>query len=382
MIRQTYTFEIITPCFCGGAEPGQRAEIRTASIRGHLRWWFRVLGGFKSLATMPLRKQEELIFGSAAGDEGAAGKLIVRIEPTQLTSVMRDGQQLGHRNLSDPAYLTFPIQTREDRMGHKMGYSGKGTIESGSFTMQLIWAGNRAHSDDLSALITVFGHLGSLGFRSRRAMGALALQSPPLSLNQATDFFSAHRPIDVRQFPATSQSDAISVLGKWLRQWRAHGRSVDHRHGTAANRTPPHNQGFEWALADHDEGYQVRDGTWPPTAAHGKIPKGANHETFRAALGLPIVQNTQSGQVLWYPKWSAAKAQNNPNYKGEGRFASPIILRPYRDANGWKALVIFVDARAWQQGDPVYLNGYTKAASTELYDQMKSDAAATMASFP
>ncbi|TAE90912.1 MAG: type III-B CRISPR module RAMP protein Cmr1 [Verrucomicrobia bacterium] len=44
MIISHYQLEIITPCFCAGADQGI-AEIRAASIRGQLRWWFRVLGG-------------------------------------------------------------------------------------------------------------------------------------------------------------------------------------------------------------------------------------------------------------------------------------------------------------------------------------------------
>ena len=43
-------FKLITPAFCGGAIPETQAESRAPSIRGQLRWWFRVLGGFKSLS--------------------------------------------------------------------------------------------------------------------------------------------------------------------------------------------------------------------------------------------------------------------------------------------------------------------------------------------
>ena len=35
--------KIITPLFMGGAN--QQPELRTQSINGVLRWWFRVLGG-------------------------------------------------------------------------------------------------------------------------------------------------------------------------------------------------------------------------------------------------------------------------------------------------------------------------------------------------
>jgi CRISPR-associated protein Cmr1 len=70
MIRKTYRLETITPCFCAGAEP-DKAEIRAASIRGQLRWWFRVLGGS--------REQESIAFGNVAGENttGSAYRIAV-----------------------------------------------------------------------------------------------------------------------------------------------------------------------------------------------------------------------------------------------------------------------------------------------------------------
>ncbi len=44
MIIKTYNIELLTPCFCAGADQ-TKAEIRAPSIRGQLRWWFRALGG-------------------------------------------------------------------------------------------------------------------------------------------------------------------------------------------------------------------------------------------------------------------------------------------------------------------------------------------------
>jgi CRISPR type III-B/RAMP module RAMP protein Cmr1 len=70
MTRQTYSIELITPCFCAGANPAE-AEIRAPSIRGQLRWWFRVLGGSTG--------DESAIFGSVAGDTGVGSALRIAI---------------------------------------------------------------------------------------------------------------------------------------------------------------------------------------------------------------------------------------------------------------------------------------------------------------
>ncbi len=68
MKSASFNLEFITPCFCAGAEQS-RAEIRPSSVRGQLRWWFRVLGG--SL------EDESAVFGGVAGS-GSASSISVR----------------------------------------------------------------------------------------------------------------------------------------------------------------------------------------------------------------------------------------------------------------------------------------------------------------
>ncbi len=356
MKTQTFHLELITPCFCGGAEPEQQAEIRAPSIRGQLRWWFRTLGGLKSIeGRMSLRDQEAMIFGSTAGDEGRAGKLLVRVI-SQIQSVVRDGQELGHPNFTDPAYFTFPIQSRE-RNGQKISENGRGVMLSGSFTLKTQWRGDPSLWVDLKALVSVFGNLGSLGFRGRRAMGALAItptkdQIP--TVTEALGRFSNAASLRIFKLQASNSKDAISKLGSWLRQWRTHGRTEDHKSNHGDSSKPPLNRGFKYAKRDHDLGYGVQQVSSEPA--------------FRPAIGLPIIQRIQGGTNNWEWNWNARKR------KGEGRFASPVLLRPHKDAQGnWHALVIFVDAHKWPDGKQVFLNGEARAVSLHLYEAMKSD---------
>jgi hypothetical protein len=62
-----FTLELITPCFCAGADQA-RAEIRAPAIRGQLRWWFRTLGGSAA--------DERAVFGSVSGTTSASSILI------------------------------------------------------------------------------------------------------------------------------------------------------------------------------------------------------------------------------------------------------------------------------------------------------------------
>lgn len=64
-----YRVEFITPLFSRGAYD-DRPEIRAASIRGQLHWWFRALGG-----SFP---DEQAIFGCVHG-HAAASRVVVRV---------------------------------------------------------------------------------------------------------------------------------------------------------------------------------------------------------------------------------------------------------------------------------------------------------------
>lgn len=334
MTTESFTFELITPCFCAGADPA-KAEIRAPSIRGQLRWWFRVLGGFKD-SQIDLRSQESLIFGSVAGNSGGAGLLTTRIASEDLRKSVKDSTELCDQSLPGAAYLTFPIQSRNNQ------YNGRGVIDSGSFVLQTIWRGNPELNMPLKALISVFGHLGSLGFRGRRAMGALAFQgNSPMSLADALNFFHSPNSIIVKQMAATSTSDAISKLGSWLKACRAYGR-------TGQNQQEQQSPYFQYAERDHDIGYGL---------VH-------NQPAYRPALGLPIIQRIRHRTNNW------ELHQQSP----KGRFASPVLLRPHRSSNNnFCGLVIFVESRKWPQNTPACLNRAHVQVSLNLYEAMKKD---------
>ncbi len=57
MKKGAFKFDLLTRLFAAGAEPQRDAEIRAPEIRAQLRWWFRILGGFKN-DSRPVRDQE------------------------------------------------------------------------------------------------------------------------------------------------------------------------------------------------------------------------------------------------------------------------------------------------------------------------------------
>ena len=81
-MNKTVIITFITPCFCRGADcsPSGAPEIRPASIRGQLHWWFRALGGSP--------QDENVIFGTIHGG-AKASRVVVRVRAPLSPSLMQ-----------------------------------------------------------------------------------------------------------------------------------------------------------------------------------------------------------------------------------------------------------------------------------------------------
>lgn len=73
----TLNLQLLTPMFLSGAEQTD-AELRSASIRGILRFWFRATRGAEIDPQM-LREEEAKLFGASAGDSGRGSAIVVRV---------------------------------------------------------------------------------------------------------------------------------------------------------------------------------------------------------------------------------------------------------------------------------------------------------------
>ena len=336
-----YSIETITPLFLGGASPQEQAEIRAPSIRGQLRWWFRVLGGFHHLAHLSLREQEAAIFGTVAGEEGRASPLIVRVSGLAPSRDVRDDAGMGATIYDPKGYLLFPLRTQRDGTRKARAVFNPAATSPRLFELIVLWKGDAQVAPSVQALIEIFIHLGSLGFRGRRAMGALACTKPLTSVAKLLAVFNRPDAISIKQLPTvTDANSAIDKLALWLKSWRGHGR-------TGNNETEQKSPGFKWAKQDHDN------------AATNNTRASA----YRPALGLPVMTK--------YGNWGIEPAKGS---QPVGRFASPVILRPHRTTTGsFAPLVIFADAMRWPNGQQAYRGRDPTPVSTELYDAMRAD---------
>lgn len=347
MLRQTFTVELVTPCFLGGAK-GQ-AEWRGASIRGQLRWWFRAVAGAHFGQDLEkVRVAEEEIFGSTRRCSA------LRVLPGRGPEPERpDGfgvpfgesltadeiaQRWKDRNNSTVNRLR--LQSRTSDPLHYLAYGpvAKGKLDrpflpaSNSASFDLQWV--RTPGGDLPDLFTsalwAWLYLGGIGARSRKGFGSLHVQQGPalwktpmdqasfrneagklLALGRrvagepAWTCFSQGSRIFVGSEDFKTGEEALSRLGGWLIAFRRrYGKTTDTR---TLNGQPVAGRDYEWAAPN---GTKLRQG----------IPD-------RIGFGLPLpfsrkIDGVFRGEnVIWGPD------EKDP------RRASPLLLHVARFGN-------------------------------------------------
>lgn len=168
MIRRIYHINFLTPCFCAGADQ-QKAELRAASIRGQLRWWFRALGGS--------REEESELFGCVHGDKVQASQISVRVLKQPQNGQPDWFQKIPKQGADPLVYLWGFFCGRTQRL------QPTGAIPPDSKAEIEILLKSPPTSKLQQTLRTFFS-IGALGFRTTRAAGALTSDEYALNMEK------------------------------------------------------------------------------------------------------------------------------------------------------------------------------------------------------
>jgi CRISPR-associated protein Cmr1 len=348
IITQVREYELITPLFGGGVEPGQYDDltpIRATEIRGHLRFWWRATrGGRYGDDLNAMRKDEGLIWGAASTARNP--------RPAQVQIVVEKraaGQPIKYRDLdSDLQYAAFPLQE-----GNKPVQEGVKFALRISFPQKIefldednrvqIFANVRA---EVEAALWAWETFGGVGARTRRGFGALRCT------HKDGDEFSfasaANTPVEVRTVIDDDLYEHL-VEGKWPKDvphlsadiffyritliktnrkdaWKKVIAELkifrQHRPGFGRSRWPEpdaiRNLTKQW-LKPGSKG-STHPGHLPHPNNSGKFP--------RAVFGLPIVFHFKDND-----EDHPSNADHDPRdvvlkLDSHDRLASPIILRP------------------------------------------------------
>ena len=209
MFNLTESFEMITPCFCAGADQSY-AEVRAPSIRGELRWWFRVLGGTP--------EQERSVFGGVHG-EVKASKVVVRV--SQVKEVHGNKADLP-QNMGAPLYYLFhwvkaAQKDPQNKVTAGFRYESMAWLAPGTeFTVAISsrFPLETREQELLERAWKAFRLLGSIGLRHTRGLGAFAPKAS-VARSEVMDLLAGLRKAGVIAAVLSDAEEEITFFKDW-----------------------------------------------------------------------------------------------------------------------------------------------------------------------
>lgn len=183
-ITQRREYELITPLFGGGVEPGYAdpvTVIRGTEVRGHLRFWWRATRGGRFNADLAeMKKREDEIWGAASTAKKPAPsqvQITVTCKEEGSPDHPFERNQKARQGSLTPAYAAFPLQPSEDEAKQLLKTNGetKAVRAEVKFILQIGFKSE--HRKEVEAALWAWETFGGVGARTRRGFGALRLAS-------------------------------------------------------------------------------------------------------------------------------------------------------------------------------------------------------------
>ena len=310
--------ELVTPMYGGGVKSvvvDEQMPIRTSSIRGQLRFWWRLLAKHKwNLGTdIEIQQQEFLLWGGmGSGDEdGTAGQVFLRVYDVPSSSKIRQSLiDYNDNSLSQLRYVLFPAYNETDPalQPHKLL---KPEISwKLSFAFSPLLEKDNSRKEQVIETLQWWASFGGLGFRSRKGLGSVRVTEstdyPQIAdLPSPDDIAAANCHLKQRNSTSSALSalqTAITKLSEF-RQSPSVGRNGSNKSPGRSRWPEPDALRRIYPASSHDKNHA-------PVHDAGKVFP-------RAVFGLPI--------NFHFPKEKALNTMVGPA-QGE-RLASPLILR-------------------------------------------------------
>ena len=181
MKKISFEIETITPMFLAGADQS-KAELRAASIKGLLRFWWRALQAEPDLES--LKERESKIFGSAGEKSGSGSSFSMRI--VYNGDLKRTTANLPKHNItvtSKSRGRSFPVNILEylaygpctyDKKKKRNVIVREYVLHGFRFTIHMTILRTEFISEILKA-IYIFDLFGGLGSKSRNGFGSFCI---------------------------------------------------------------------------------------------------------------------------------------------------------------------------------------------------------------
>ena len=320
-----------TPMYGGGVAPGEvdcEVPIRPSALRGHLRFWWRLLYGRDRPSTEAFQA-ESALWGGISGNGPKASRVALQVRAEKVEP---------ERLCANADIPTFPNYALILKPGDKprlldAGYAFDVTLRFHPTTQP------EQRAQVVEAL-RWWASFGGVGARTRRGLGAVRVTSDD----------TEPQPVSCREVEAqggrmvlratSTAIDAWSEAVNALKNFRQ-GPKLGRRPGGKSNRPGR----SHWPEPDtiRRRTHQHAPGHEPQHPVDGFYP--------RAAFGLPIVFHFKnSGDPKARDGKGPTLVPRNPpgsGMKDPDRMASPLILRPYFDGGGYRPLALLLPG--WEQ---------------------------------
>lgn len=361
LCEDVLTLRLGTPMMGGGVEAGdvdRERPIRASSIRGQLRYWWRLLCA-KDLKGEQLRNAEGKIWGDTTLPSKVA--ILTECKPISDQEMRRYNAPVPFdfdKKYGPELYALFPAQEQRQTgaPGHDVAREGL------AFTVTLRYP--EKLKDQVRMAAAAWVYLGGVGARTRRGCGSLVCEAGGENLPKLKEVLAANDQIAFWKGP--SAGTGLAAWQNALRTYKDYRQSRNPGEGNRPGRS-------HWPEPD-----SIRQLTGCSDGKHSKpVVDAAALPSFpRAALGLPIIFHFKDGpKGRPDPHQDPADQQLKGKWKNKERerMASPIITKAIYEGGKWYSAVVVLPRRAALSVQPVGIqkDANIKTLNGEHYAKIK-----------
>lgn len=378
--------EVVTPILGGGTQTRAIDEvdvIRAATVRGHLRFWWRALNAARYPNASDLYKRESKIWGRAATDEGGRSAVEIRIDIEQTGRI--DSSDIRLYDSKDGkatpgAYALWPARAETKTSTSTAPRRMPGT------RFRLTFIAAEDCEGEVRNALRAWILFGGYGGRTRRGLGSFKVLDDPgpwLPSKATRDAITALFGIDVFASPGKAVvhtpwlGGAALQVGKverdasvawtsaldWLKEFRqgTGGQQGERAREPGTGKLQPQRPSISnWPepdkirqLTSKTRGHKPRHNATPvwPRAGFG-LPIGGRFQT--QARGIGRYDEPGPYELRWRPA--------DPGDHGD-RLASPLIVKALPLADGTFVPCTLWLNRAYPVGDVILLQDVNNSAA-------------------
>lgn len=170
-IQREFEVEVVTPMFLGGANMNE-AELRTPSLKGLLRFWWRATCGESDIRAF--KESESEFFGSTENKSpfSVTMQSIDKVEPILKDLPRGKSFKVKSHRMGIIEYLAYGIRD------HKKGYTRKHFPPKTKFKVSFLFS-DESHEREVLRAFEALVHFGGIGAKSRNGFGSLAVKGLP-----------------------------------------------------------------------------------------------------------------------------------------------------------------------------------------------------------